>query len=332
MVFKPLGLILMLAELYWFIMLPILGELRIWRKRWPDIKDSRRGRISLGVAGALAFLMILPWQGGVVMPAVAHPALYTAVYPPAASYIQSIAVTEGQDVAKGAILAALVSDELEVKYKRAGQELARLKTIKRAAQTMPGHKPQDNAHNALDQEIIAAEKNLAALDEQKKRLIITAPFAGVIRDLNPEIQAGRYVRGKDLLFRLVDEKTTMVTAYASESDARRLTTGAAGSFRPDYTARAAFDVTEGAIEPANVTALAWPELASTYGGALAVEQSLIPLRSLYKVTFNVTGRADNAPATGVWRGVVYAKGAYQSIFVNFIKRMAELAAREGGLD
>jgi putative peptide zinc metalloprotease protein len=60
--FKLLGLILFAIEIGWFIVLPIVGELKIWWTLRREIVERRRGWLSAGVLACVIALLFVPWS------------------------------------------------------------------------------------------------------------------------------------------------------------------------------------------------------------------------------------------------------------------------------
>lgn len=136
--FKPLGLILMLVEIIWFIALPVWSELKIWFARRHEILKTPRARVIAVLAASLAIILALPLQRTVYIPAVLHAGQYSAVFPYTASHIDEILVAEGQAVHKGDTLLRLSSFELDKKIAVARQKVEKLEVLSCAcARTRP---------------------------------------------------------------------------------------------------------------------------------------------------------------------------------------------------
>ena len=60
---KAVGIFLFLVEIVWFVSLPIYNELKVWKKRWPDIKQGSHSWRSALVILTLLSLVLVPWPG-----------------------------------------------------------------------------------------------------------------------------------------------------------------------------------------------------------------------------------------------------------------------------
>jgi len=226
--FQPLGFFLMLVEVSWFILLPIWSEIKVWWSKRDAIMSKKRSLLpAMAIIGAALFVFI-PWKSTTLLPAVAHAAKHQVFYAPAPSEIMSIYVQDGQTVYEGELLAELRSFDLDLKLKQAGQELKGLENMKRRGQAN-GAVALDIALS--DAAIEKARVKVAALETQKDRLAITAPFSGIVRDVNSEIQPGRYIRDDEPLFVMTNPEGGMVvTAFAPEESRDKIHDDSAAEF------------------------------------------------------------------------------------------------------
>ncbi|MBU0859739.1 MAG: efflux RND transporter periplasmic adaptor subunit [Alphaproteobacteria bacterium] len=331
--FKPLGLILMAVEIAWFIVLPVWMEIKIWLSRGTEIVGTKRGRVWAVLVAMLFFLMFLPVSRTVNLPAVIHAHDYLAVYPPVAAKIDEWLVEDGKAVRQGTILARLSSAALTRDLMSAQTALDSLQTIGRRVGTTPELAQGEYADIA--QRIETAQRALSSLQDQAGRLVITAPFNGVVRDMNPELRAGRTVPPDELLFRLVNPDVPAITAYISEQDARRIRVGDVAFFRADIDRGNKLEARVTHIAETGAAQIIWPELSSVFGGAVAseidpVDGRLIPVGGVYKVELNPVARRDLVDR--VLSGQVMVNARAVSPFSNFIKSLTGLVVRESGLN
>lgn len=331
--FKPLGLILMLVEIIWFIALPVWSELKIWFARRHEILKTPRARVIAILAASLVIILALPLQRTVYIPAVLHAGQYSAVFPYAASHIDEILVAEGQAVHKGDTLLRLSSFELDKKIAVARQKVEKLEVLKLRMRTNPTLLKEKFA--ALDMELEAARTSLTTLLRQKDDLLVLAPFDGTIRDMSPEIRAGRYVSKNDLLLRVIGHSTQQVTGYVDEADLGRIDRDNQAVFIPDATPYKEIPLRISELATMDADILPWAELSSLHNGPLASEFDreqgrIVPLASVYDIKLSPAGPVP--PLSSVQTGQVRVKGHLSSPLMRFISKLGGLIVREIGLN
>jgi len=340
--FKPLGLFLMIIELLWFIGLPVWSEIKIWITRRRDIAQTRRSKVTAAIAAALLIFMIVPIPRNIHMPAVIHAAEFRNVYAPVPARVETIRISEGQFADKGMLLMRLSSPELEYDLSRMREKLSELNNKKRLWQV--SRNDNDERRSSIEDQIEAIKIQIAGLEEQKKRLSIYAPFDGYVRDLDPGLQRGRYFNPDEVMFRMVNDKRMRVSAYAGENDWPVIEPGMDAVFIPDFSAFETLKLVSVSVDPVDVQNLAWPELASVYGGALPAEaaqedgKELSPLNSVYAVQLDLKDsdmQNENdifENASFVHTGTVRLKSPPRSIFVRYINELVSLAQKELSLN
>jgi putative peptide zinc metalloprotease protein len=187
----------------------------------------------------------------------------------------------------------------------------------------------------IEQRIETAQKNLSLLQNQAKRLVIIAPFDGIVRDMDPELRAGRTVSSDELLFRIVNPQISMISAYIPEQDMRRISVGDMAYFSADISPSRKLKAHVSNVVEAGATQISWPELSSVFGGAVATEIDpldgrMVPVGGVYKVELNPVANPDFVDK--VLRGQVVVRARATSPFANFIKSLIGLVVRESGLN
>lgn len=331
--FKPLGLILMILELYWFIGKPLISELKIWWEERADIFSTRRAKVAIGGAALVILFFAMPVHQRVSVEAVMHAAQERSLYPPSASQILELNVENGQRVQQGTLLARLSSKALEQEYRYAQQQLINLEDQKRRLTSDIEQFKERGV--AIQDEIDLARANVGALEKRIERLEIIAPFDGVVRDVVPDMHEGRFVAPSDLLLRIVDDGEAVITAYVGENDFSRLSKGASASFFGFSSFFSKIEAEISLIDPVNLEALARPELASVYGGAVpsvASETALDPLEPTYRIVLKPLINNMNYDADFATVGRVHIEARRQSSLFETLKSFIALILRESGLN
>ena len=226
------------------------------------------------------------------------------------------------------VLARLVSRDLESELRKA--RLASSLLQQRMDRTA-GDDRDLSSRTTIVEEKRARDEEGSGLKRQLRELVIRAPFAGVLLDVDSELHAGAWVNRSDLLTRIVGGTSAMVRAYGNEDVLWRVDVGETGVFVPDDAQGAVIDVTLREVEQAGADSLSIPYLSSVYGGAVPSEQSedgkIEPRHSQF--VFRLS--ADMGAPSTVIRGVVRLPGKPQSIVSRIWTRVAQVLVRESGV-
>ncbi|PKU25887.1 HlyD family efflux transporter periplasmic adaptor subunit [Telmatospirillum siberiense] len=323
---KAVGILLFGVEVGWFVLRPIVLELREWRRLGLRLVARRRGLISSGILAGLFLAAIIPWNNRVQAPAMLKASEHAAIYAPAPARVASIAVTDGQHVEAGQTLAQFDTPDLDYQLAQSERDIA----IGRYQLASVDFDQQFRDHSpviARRLETATARRTAFTADRDRRRL--TAPFAGVVVDLSHEMAPGQWIGVKEPLLAIRSEKGALVEAYVAEEDLPRIAVGAGARFLPEgaFTSIAA---TVTAIDRTAVPTLADPALASTFGGRLGTrvaKQTLIPDEAVYRVRLTVF------PPLAVpvsRRGEAFIEGERQSLLARSWRSLAAVLLREWG--
>lgn len=331
--FKPLGLILMLVEIGFFIFMPAWREVMVWWRNKGRIFSSRRGAAIGGLLLVFGFFSLVPAQDTVEIPAVLHAQNYSRVFPPAAGRVDEISVVEGQHVNAGDVLFRISAPSLEHDINIARLKLEALKEIKGRQQA---NLALTNKWLTREEDITAQEKKLEGLLRQQEKLTIKASFDGIVQDVDHSLHTGEWVAASHLLAILTDDRSLVLSGYVDEEGHARITEGAAGYFYPEAAPLIRYPVTLSQVETANSTEIFWPELASAFGGPLPSDDNqkgvAVSRYPLYPVRFIVSDERNIiAPIPFVARGSVKLDGKPESIVNLLIKRAISIVGQESGL-
>ncbi len=328
-VIKAVGILLFIVEIVWFVLFPLQRELKVWRSLGPVLRQRRRAwRTALLAAGAGA-LLLLPWPIRVGASALLRPAAQLVVFAPRGAQLDKLPVAEGQHVAAGTLLAQMSSPELDSRLKAASATVERLRWQASAGSFDPEERAQ---WQPLLQALATAESELAGLRAEATRYRPSAPFAGTLRDIDPELQPGTWLSDGEALARLVGDQGETVVTYLDEDDVVRVAVGDDASFRADSGDGPRVKLKVVGIEPDASRTLTEPELASNAGGTIAVREKngqLQPERPVYRVTLKaIDAEADAARHT--WRGTVTIAGRPEVPAWRYLRAAAALVRREAG--
>lgn len=326
---KAIGILLFVVEIGWFVALPIWNELKVWRLRWPVIHQSPRARRSGMAAGAVLLLFVLPWPTRIGAAGILRPANVFPVHAPAHAQVQALPVAEGAGVGLGQSLIQLASPELALRQRLVAAKVERL----RWQASMAGLDPEQRARQpVLIQELRAAEAQWAEVAEEAARYGPTAPFAGRLRDLDPDLRPGDWVSERERLAVLVGEDGWQVETYLDESEVHRIALGDSARFYADGQAGEFPALTVANIDRDAARQLPDDQLAIHAGGSILVRPSSdawVPERAVYRVTLTVRNPIDDL-ADRQWRGKVVIAGRWEAPGWRFLKSALALLWREAG--
>jgi putative peptide zinc metalloprotease protein len=282
--FKLLGILLFGVEIVFFIARPIAQEIRVWRNlEHSNIPVWRK----IGLAGMLISLLCLivyPWQNTIRIPAVLESEQHQAFYAVEPAQLKQLTVRSGDQVTAGQVLFRLESPKLEddINLCEKRRELYRIRMERSATD------PDASADRQVSIQQYATESaRLAGLIKQRDRLVIRAPFSGVIVDMQPHLKLGNWINSTFALAGIIAPQRAVIHGVAEENMAAALLAGQSGRFIPQNAFADAVDVKVAEISKINLRELDQPYLASIFGGEVAVKKDaagkLIPTSSFFAV-------------------------------------------------
>ena len=227
--FKLLGLILFAIEIGWFIVLPIVGELKIWWSLRGEIVERRRGWLSAGVLACVVALLFVPWSDRISLPAVLESTPHATIYAPAPGKIVDLVVEEGQRVEVGDRLIVLESPALEkdMALTRKRIEVERLRVQRQFID-----REELAKHQVTLETLRARLSQLEGLLQQQQNLSLTAPIAGMVTDRAEALHVGQWINKQLPLAYVIDPAGEELHALASETDVGYLHAGQSARFIP----------------------------------------------------------------------------------------------------
>ena len=338
--FKVLGIVLFLAEIWYFIIRPISNELQQWWRRREKMRWNRHTMATLATIIGLGIIVTIPWRSQFSAPAVLGPAEQVEVFAAEPARVGTIDVEEGMRVQPGDPLVTFVSPDLalsmrllEAEIPRYEQELARVRSAQlRTARQF-----------VLADRLAERRSALDGLIEREDRLAIDAPMPGIVRGL-ATIVPGQWVNTDQPLMAVVDWQAGRVTAFVAESDLHRVEVGARAHFRPDDGQSPVVELMVERVDTAAIEAVRYLELASTNGGPIPVRSApegsaeapapsvghtLVPEAGYYQIALAPAGE-NGSEYTRRTPGMVHIEAPKQSIISRFLSRVVAILIRESG--
>ncbi|PWD62390.1 HlyD family efflux transporter periplasmic adaptor subunit [Pectobacterium parmentieri] len=328
MAFKLLGMLLFAIEIGYFVVMPVVNEVREWSKRRKDYRMNRNMTTTLAVSAVVLLLLMIPWQRSVYAPALLRAEQQSSLYMPVPAMIQRIEVQVGQPVHAGQTLFTLSSDALAHERQQLERQIA---TLNWQSTFQVFNKEAAGDHQRVKQEHEAALQKLQVLQRQSEQLTVRAPIDGVVADMATPLEAGEWLGQGEWLAVVTKPTGGLVEAFVSEKDWQRLSTGAKGTFYLQDVSRSSLPLTIVEIASTATRDLnAAPELASVYGGDIATlsdaQRKLHPEQAVYRVLLSLP--ADYRIQPQVLRGTVVMDGEAQSLLIRGWKVVSAVLIRE----
>lgn len=328
--FKLLGVVLFAVEILWFVLWPIRSELRVWRDRWPHIRQRARSRRSMIVCMACCLLVVLPWPGRITTSAVLHPQDSWPVFAPAGAWVEALPLKHGAVAAEGTPLVTLFMPDLASREKTL---LLRLDQQRLQAATSGFDDEMRKRMKVAEQTLVTTQAEWQGVQAERSQFEPQAPYAGRFFMADPDLAVGQWVGKKESLGVLVKQGTVWrVETWLDEDDVSRVHIGQDASFWTDSTAGAMLKLQVTAIDQDAARVLPRRELASALGGHVITREKngqLVPERAVYRVTLEV----QNMPAEmqdQSWRGRVTIHAAWSSPAGRYLRQVLAVLVREIG--
>lgn len=282
--FKLLGIFLMCVEIVWFIIKPITNELFFWWQNRQKILSSK-GYFKTFL-GFFIFLlvMVVPWKTSITIPALFRSEQVQLFFIPIAAQLESLHVKEGMLVSKGDVLVTLSASPLMYEKQKSASQIKILEeqiAFWRLNEELRQHLPK------LVQELMATKSQLQAYVKEEGKLVLKAPFDGVIAEVEPNLRIGDWLAPQTPLLKLLQPSQHLVEAYVSEYDLNRFVIGAEARFYPSDWTYSSIPLQVIAIRRESERSMKEPFLVSSLGGEIPTREDksglFIPQVPLYKV-------------------------------------------------
>lgn len=295
--FKALGLGLFAVEIAWFVLRPIIKEVAVWRELFAIHPTALRPCLALLLPVIMLAFLFIPWQAHLLVPGLLRTEAEFTLYSPQPAQVKHVLIHEGQSIEARQTLVELTSPDLDFRIASAERHWAEL-SHQLASQSLD---PALARHNPMDLEALQSTlAELQGLRAAYEQLTLRATFNGRVRDLSDALRPGEWL-AKDEPLGAIVSRNSVVVAYAEEADLGRLQPGAKGYFYPDGGDVPVLSVQVQSIDRTGARQLTLTELASRYGGAIAVREDdqhrLIPEQGVYRILLQSENTSYPLPIT-----------------------------------
>ncbi len=305
--FKLLGALLFAWQLWLYALKPMLKEVTLLAPLLPRLVRSGRAWFSLGILAAGLLLLALPTDRSLSLPSYLRARDVVVIYAPMAGRVAALGTANGSQVAEGVPLLEIAVEDLALEIEQTERNAAMLRWQLEMQSLAP---PWMRRGGVIEADLQATMTRLQSLQQQAGRARIAAPFAGMVRDMLPDLGLGQWIGEGEALFTLIGPQAWEAIAFITEADADRLKPGAAGRFVAGDGSRAALPVRVTAVDATALREFDQPYLLSLHGGPLQARSrpngGAEPLRAYYRVRMTALNPGAEAvtPAAHVLTGHV----------------------------
>ncbi len=329
MFWKLLGLFLMVIEILWFVVKPVWREAAyLWKAR-SHLRFAWRPVGAVALA-AFVLLWIVPVASVVTAPAILRAQHEHAVYAPVGAKVTQVLVRDSDHVAEGMELVRLDIPDVDVREKKA--EIAIVSAQTELARAPASLRQQEN-FNVLQQRVAQAVAEKQSVADDRQRQVLRSSQDGTVRDMAPDLVAGRWINSRQLLMRVVSQTEPVIEVFVDQRQVAAIREGQTVTFFPHQAARPVLKGLVVSVERTPQKELTRPLLASVNGGDVAVKRTphgaLVPQDSIFRIAVKPVG--DLPRADSVIHGSVRIDTGIRFLAENFAYRLISLLIRESGI-
>jgi len=325
--FKLLGVLLFITEIIWFIVLPIMKEIKMWKEMKQQIVASQRYRLVTVLGFIMLSLFFIPWNTRISIPAILQATNKATIHSLSPGIIKDVLVKEGDEVAAGQAILVLESPSLDDEFARTLRqyEVTELRSQRRASNL-------DDLANmrVVFQELQELRSRLNGLYEMQDKLTVRAPISGKLVDMENNLHTGRWINSKLRLAHIAQLDSFSIMGVIEGKKLAQVKLNQEAVFIPNEPELDVVEARVIEIENANIQVLDSLYFASIYGGDVAVreddEKQLVPEESIYKIKFEPQQIEQIIPR--VVKGEVHIRGEPRSFAFRTYDLIATVLIRE----
>ncbi len=322
----PLSVLIIMSSL----VKPVFSEFVMWlRLAW-----RARGVVGLVrimvICAIVASPLFIPWRSSVQISVVAGTGDIHDLFANEPARIMQIYVTQGQNIAAGAVVMRLSSPNLEFELGQARAKAASLdKVINRQLTGLAYH--QDV--NVSENELARLRSQIRGLRARQDKLIVRAPVSGRVATLERVLRPGIWVGVGRSLAQIVASSAPVLKGYGEERDIGLVEPGARAHIVLDGRPGSSLAGSVAAIYPKAIIVLDEPILAVPAGGPIDVrpyQNTLVPMRAIYKVKLVLDSEDQTKLPPLQTRGFAIIETAPRNLIGRISERVIGLWRRELG--
>ncbi|MGL4440349.1 MAG: biotin/lipoyl-binding protein [Bosea sp. (in: a-proteobacteria)] len=348
-VVKLLGVALFLFEIIFFVARPLAREVAVWWGKRQDIVRRKRSVFSACLLLAGTAVLIAPWEARVELPAMLGVADEVPLHVPVPARFAVLLVTNGSRVRAGDVIARFDAPHLEAQAAKIDSQIVAIAA--RLARTSASEADREGML-ILESQLRHLQVRRATLEIQRRDLSITAPFDGIVTDLDPHLRPGMFQSPSTEIARLVRPGQIRVRGLVDDVQLARIEIGARGRFIADNAMMPSIDLYLESISVTNEPSLLEHGLADIHGGQVAVSEErnqLVPRLAHFGLTLSQAktvkvpagspeglrggSEPDSPQPPGIRqqvRGIVVLEAQAESYAKKVIRKVSQVLAKEQG--
>ena len=288
-VFPALGLTLALLVVMCFLVQPVSNAVVAWFKSAIKRLGPVLGACRVGAClTLLALPLIVPWRTSLMLPVVLRLGKAHAVFAPEPGLIGRLLVRDGQSVSAGDRLIEIAAPDLVQKLSADRAKAGRLSILLDRHLTQADYREEERVE---EEELRRLRVEISGLEARRNRLILAAPSAGIVRDIEPGLKTGTWIRNDQPLMRVVVQGEVTAEAYIEERDLGLVAPEAEGTFWFDGSPLGSIPARIRSIYAQAVPRIEAAIIGGPGGGPIQVKQSAdhawVPETAVYKAELTI---------------------------------------------
>ena len=288
-VFPALGLTMAVLVMLCFLVQPVSNAVMSWFKSAIKRLGPVLGACRVGVClTLLALPLVVPWRTALMLPVVLRLGKAHAVFAPEPGLIGRLLVRDGQSVAAGDLLIEIAAPDLVQKLQADRAKAGRLSTLLDRHLTQADYREEEHVE---EEELRRLRVEISGLEARQTRLNLMAPSGGIVRDIEPGLKMGTWIRNDRPLMRVVVPGDVTAEAYIEEHDLGLVAPGAKGALWFDGMPVGSVPVRIRSIYAQAVPRIEAAIIGGPGGGPIQVKQSAdhtwVPETAVYKAELTI---------------------------------------------
>jgi len=321
--YKPIGVVFLIFELWIFILKPVINEIHYWKKN-NLIKSSNT--LAIAIILALFFIIIFfPSSQISKLPAVLKPSLYQTYYSNGSAKIYQNNLFEGKFYKKGEPILITAPVIMVHEFNKTKEQLENLK--KRIAEFSKNNDVSKNIRT-YNTKFAELETKLIAMNEEFNSYQFIAPFDGYVSDLSEDFQSNEYVQKNQKLFTFSNGLNWIVETYIDEYNISRIKKGNEGYFYSSDITKEKIPLTLMNIDETPINQIPDKYLLSIYGGSIPsrfIDNTDVLEKKYYKVILEINSKNN---LKTIEKGYVEIESDYDFWIIKLTKQIFSAITKE----